>query len=460
MFSFITACSDEANENDLVDLHVVANQDVISINIPLELNETTLSINSEFSFTLQGLKSNGIDLVTISNDIEWSLSDGAVSAIDQQGLLQAGAIAEEVTITAKFGIFTESIDIRISAAKFDRVDQLHDSVFSINMCQSQELQPVGRYVDDNGDEEIRAVDSTTLKNINWTILNQEDRSPSKRAYIEFSSDNRTILHTLSAGDIIVQATTPSLIISSDVTVEFDQEVSNNLNTVKLCLADNTDINSCSVTSPSVEQDKALSFVSIANYQAADGSNFYQNITRNSQWGISNISDATIDFTTDRQQLEVTGVTEDTTPDLSVACGAIQQSLDAIDITAGVTLDTTVSCGVACVESSVNIGINKLAVLSFEVTANDILLTDDESVTLTSQPVELDLIVKVNLSNGDLTPITDDEGLSYIIIPIDGQFDSIEDKADSLGVFTVLGAGTAKILLTYRTVSFTVIVEIP
>lgn len=460
LFSLLVACSDTEDETTLVDLHIIASQDVIAINFPTDTTETTLSINSEYYFTVQGLKSNGVDLVTITRDIEWSLSDGAASTIDRQGRFSAGEIAESVTLTAKFGFLSASIDIRVSSAKFDRVIELNEQAFGINMCQSQALNPLGSYVDENGDEEIRPVDNVIINDIEWTVVNKEDESASQRAYIE-TSNNQPALYTLAAGDIIIRATATSLVSDSAITVDFDQTVSGGLNSIKLCPA-GEDINNCEVTSASIEKDQVLSLIAAGNFQAADGSSFNENITRNSQWGMSNAESASIAFSTDRQQLEVMGeIDEKSTTTVSVACGKIEQSLDGIELSQGVTLNIPLSCdsSTTCSSSSVEINIDELSVLSFVVTANDISLTHDKSVYLGSYPEEISLVVKADLSNGSQPDITDDDSLAYSILPIDGQLDVIE-KTGTPGVFTVLDTGTAKIQLHFRGESFIAVIEVP
>ncbi|MBT3203827.1 MAG: hypothetical protein HOM14_04350 [Gammaproteobacteria bacterium] len=462
LFTFVAACSDVDDEANLVNLHAVASQDVISINFP-EATETTVSISSEVKFTLQGLKSNGIDTVTIEQDVEWSLSAGAVSTINQLGLFTAAETSEDIILTATFGFLSESIDIKVSSAKFDQVVKLDedDSGFSINMCQSQSLVPVGLYVDENGDEEIRPVDSTIINTIDWIVTNEEDGSVSQRAYIETATDNQIFIHTFASGNIIVQAKAVSLLTGEEVTsVDFNQTIENGLNSIKLCDSSDIDLSNCAVTDPEVEKDQFISLIAVADYQAADGSNYFENISRNSKWGISDSLNASSVFSSDRQQLDITGEVEDSSITVSVACGNIEQAVD--DILPGVILETLVSCGanVECQQASQQIEITNLSVLSFDVTANDIDLTDDVSISLSSRPAEITLFVTANFSNGDSDIITDDNLLDYTIIPIDGQSDVIETITDSPGVFTVLAAGTAKIKLFFRGETFYVVIEIP
>jgi hypothetical protein len=456
----VAGCSDPDRENQLVDIFETAGQDVIGISFPAA-TETTVSINSQVNFTLQGLRSNTVDVVPLTRNVNWSLSAGAISSIDQNGLLTAASTAESITLTASFGVFTESLNILVSAAKFDRVVQLHDSAFSIDMCRSQVLRPVGRYVDENSNEEIRPVDSSIINTVEWIILNQEDLSPSQRAYVA-TAGNAASLHTLASGDLIIQARAPSVFAGGAVTSQdFSQTVGSALNSIKLCLSSAVDLSSCSATSARVEKDSATSFIAVGNYPGTDGVNLDENITRNSQWGISNAINASAVFSLDRERIDITGNVEDTTVAVSVACGVIEQSLAGIDITQGVNLTTPVSCGTntACRVANSSINIDELTVLSFDVSANGIPLTDNALVALDARPVEISVVVNANFSNASQVDVTADNTLDYTIIA-DAQARVIEPTAGSPGTFTVLGPGTARIEIDYRNESFVALILVP
>ncbi|MCP3689576.1 MAG: hypothetical protein GY784_14305, partial [Gammaproteobacteria bacterium] len=81
----ITACADSEGETHLVDLHTVASQDIVGIMFATDTEEI-ISINSQYAFSLLGLKSNGSEQVTLTDNVEWSLSAGAESTITQQGI--------------------------------------------------------------------------------------------------------------------------------------------------------------------------------------------------------------------------------------------------------------------------------------------------------------------------------------------------------------------------------------
>ena len=458
LFIFLTACSD-GDETNLVNLHTVANQDIISISFPDE-TETTHSINSEYDFRLQGLKSNGVDTTTISGEIQWSLSDGAVSNIDQNGHFTASANAELITVTADFGFFSDSIEIKVSSAKFDQVVQLDKNVLIIDMCRSQTVRPIGRYVDEINNEEIRPVDNITINTIDWIIRDQETNNPSQRGHIETLGDQAT-LHTLAEGNIVIQAKAFSQYSNTEVTSDdFNQAITNNLNSIKLCYSSTSDLSNCVVTNASVEKDKSISFISVANYQALDGSNFNENISGNSKWGEDNVLNASIALSTDRQQLNITGEIEESNATISVACGDIEQAIDSIDISQGVVLDTPVSCstGASCVTSSTTVLIDQLSVTALKVSANDTDLNSAEALTLTVRPDEISLITTAAFSNNTESIITSDTGLVYSITI--GKDVVIEEKAGSVGVYTVLGAGTAEVKLDFRGETFYALIEIP
>ncbi|MFW2373250.1 MAG: hypothetical protein ACN4GM_09020 [Gammaproteobacteria bacterium] len=456
----LNACSDAENENNLVNLHTTANQDIISINFPAD-TETILSISSQYAFVLQGTQSNNIDTINIIDDVQWSLSDGANSRIDQNGLFTASATAELITLTARFGIFTESIDIQVSDAKFDRVIQLNDGgAIIIDMCQSQTFKPVGLYIDGNNNDEIRPVDSIIINTIEWIVLDQATNTPSQRAYIE-TLNNQATLQALADGDLIIQAKAFSEFAGIDVTsIDFSQQITANINLLKLCNNTDTDLATCNVSSAKVEKDKVLSLISVANYDAQDGSNFNENISANSKWGIDNSANATIAFSANRQQLDITGIIEETSVVVSVACGDIEQPIDSIDITQGVVLDSEVSCNTTsnCQFASASIGIDQLTVSALNVSANGTDLTSTETLILDTRPDEITLITTAVYSNSSEKDITSDSELVYSITA--GNNDVIEEISGSLGVYTVLGNGTAEIKLDYRGETFFAVISIP
>lgn len=452
LLAVLTACTDDSDESNLVDVHTLAAQDIIAITFEFDGSDIILSANSEFEFILQGLKSNGRDVVTITQDVQWSLTDGAASRVDQHGRFTAGPVTELITLTAKFGLLTTTIDIRVSAAKFDRVVQLSEQDIDLNQCQSQTFEPLARYIDEDNNEEIRPVDSNNINAIEWIILNQENRSVSQRAYIE-TIDNKSVLNALAAGDIIIQARAISLVSNSEVTsAEFTQSVSNMLNSIKLCRSNDTDLNSCGLTSASIEQGQVLSLTAVGNFQTPDGSNFNENITKNSKWGIDNTLNASGDFSNaiSRQHYLVTGETEASVSTVSVACGEITQPIVSENITQGISLDGEVSCSnTNCFSTSISLDITNLSVESFEVIANDITLSDDVAITLDTRPDKITLKVTANFVNNTRREITTDSSLIYSIIDIDGSESVIEEESGSPGTFTVLAAGTARIQLNYR-----------
>ena len=459
LFVLLNACSDADNEINLVNLHTVADLDVTSIDFPAD-TESILSINSEYDFQLQGLKSNGIDLIDISNNIKWSLSDGALSNINQQGHFTASVTAEIITLTAQFGHLTQSIEITVSDARFDQVVQFNGQVLSIDMCRSQDFKPIARYVDSNGADEIRPVDSTIINTIEWTVRDLADNNVSKRAHIE-TSNNQASLRTLAAGDLIIQATASSVFQGMDVTsADFSQNVSNGLNSIKICRNSDSDLSICGVTDVSVEKDRTLSLIAVGNYQAADGSNFNENISKNSKWGVDNTVIASIALPADQQRLDVTGNIENSNANVSVACGDIVEALDGVDIVQGVTLSSSVSCDAECFSSLTLVRVEPPSVDSLEVTANGISLENNTGITLNSRPAEITLEVIANFVNGGSEDVTSDIDLIYDVIAPSGQPDVVEEKSGSLGTFTVLSGGLAEIELLFQNRRFTVLITVP
>jgi len=455
----LAACSDADKEKALVDLLTTAGQDLIAINFPAATTQDLISVDTFVDYRIEGLKSNGVDVVPVYDNIRWSLSAGAVSSIDENGRLSSGPVAEVVTVTAQLGILTATQVVTVSAAKFDRVIKLDDAPVMINMCQSQQIQPVGSYLNDDGSEEIRPVDNTVINSITWLVKNQEDGTPSQRAYIK-TENNLVELRALEAGNIIIQAQAKSLSSGGVVTsVDFNQTLDNNLNSLKLCLKSETDLAACVLSSVDIIENAVASLMTVANYQAADGSNYYQNISAYSKWGSDNTSNASIALSADRQQLDVTGNTPASTTNISVACGNIEQTVTDSAIKNGVVLDVPVSCAsgnINCLRATVPINVTSKTVTSLTVTANSTALVDNTALVLASRPATIVLDVTANFSDNTSQNVTADANTIYnnrsglVVVAIPG----------SPGEYNVLIAGDADIQIIFQGVIFVAKITIP
>ncbi len=456
----LSACSDAGKEKELVDLFTTASQDLVAINFDAATTEDLISIDTFFDYRIEGVKSNGVDVVPVNGNIRWSLSDGAVSSIDQNGRLSSGSVAELVSVTATFGVLSTTLDVTVSAAKFDQVIKLNDTPVSINMCQAQPIQPIARYLNDDGSEEIRPVDNTVINTITWLIRNQEDDAPSQRALIK-TANSLAELQALATGGVIIQAQAKSLSSGNIVTsVDFSQTLGHNLNSLKLCHKSETDLSTCTLSSVNIVQNAVLPIMAVANYQAANGSSYNQNISAFSKWGSDNISNATIALSADRQQLDVTGKTSGTTANVSVACGNIEQTVSDSAIKNGVVLDVPVTCAsgnVNCLRDTAAININSKTVSSLTVTANNTALVDDTALVFASQPpATIVLNVTANYSDNSSLDVTADTGTVYTNRSALG----VIAKAGSPGEYTVLTAGNADIQITFDSQVFIAKITIP
>ncbi len=455
----VSACSDADKEKELVDLFTTASQDLIAINFPAASTEDLISINTFFDYQIEGLKSNGVDIVPVNDNVSWSLSAGVVSSIDQNGRLSSGSVAEVVTVTARLGVLIATLDVTVSAAKFDQVVKLNSTPVSINMCQAQQIQPIGSYLNDDGSEEIRPVDNTVINSITWLIRNQEDDAPSQRAFIK-TENSLTELQALATGNVIIQAQAKSLSTGNVVTsADFNQTLDHNLNSLKLCFKSETDLATCTLSSVDVVENAVLSIMAVGNYQAANGSTYNQNISAYSKWGTDNTSNATIAFSADRQQLDVTGNTSGTTANISVACGNIEQTVSDSAIKNGVVLDVPVTCAsgnINCLPDTAVINISSKTVSSLTVTADGNALVDNTAFALASRPSTIVLNVTANYSDNTSQDVTIDTNIFYnnrsalIVIA----------KSGSLGEYTVLTAGEAEIQIIFQSQVFIAKITIP
>ncbi|VAW50521.1 hypothetical protein MNBD_GAMMA06-2259 [hydrothermal vent metagenome] len=463
LFFMLTACSDAENEKDLVDLFTTASQDLIAIQFIDGTTEDIISIDTFFDYSIEGLKSNGVDVIPISDNIEWSLSDGATSTIDQNGRLSTGSVAETITVNAKFGILITSFSVFVSAAKFDKVIELNSTTVAINLCQSQSINPIGSYIDDDGSEEIRPVDNTTINTITWLIRNQEDDTASQRAFIK-TENSQAELQALETGNVIIQARATSLnsgaVVTSD---DFNQTLDHNLNSLKLCLKSNTGLNTCTLNNTEVIKDNTISLMTVANYQASNGSNFDQDVSALSKWGTDDTDIATIALSADRQQLNITGNTANSTVAISVACGNVEQTVQNSDIEEGVVLTEPVTCAngnINCLDATADVGITEniqTDLDSLTVTVNNATLTDGTALIIPGQqPITIILVVTANFSDNTTEDVTADSDVTY-----NNQTTTVIDQvAGTPGTYTVLAAGQAEVEMTFQGITFTAIFVIP
>jgi len=444
IYSFIlllSACSDSDNEDVIVDLFAAASLDLIEISFPADTNEDVISVSSFFDYNIDGLKSNGIDRVPVTTNTDWSLSDGAQSTIDQSGRLTAGSVAENLTITAKVGHLTASFDVRISAAKFDQVIELNSTAVSLNMCQEQRIVPIGNYINDDGSpDEQRSVDSSVINTIEWTIRNEGDGSASQRAFIN-TENNLVYLQAYETGDVIIQATAPSVSQGGTLVTsrEFEQTLANNLNDIKICLESDTNLATCTLSDNDVVENNVVSLIAVGNYNLSNGGTVDENISEFSKWGINN-SNASIAFSADRQQLNVTGETTETTTtttEISVACGKIEQTIVDADLETGVVLDEAVSCAIdsaVCFQTTETMDILPEIVETLSVTVNDVDLENNIALALSSRPAELVFEVTANFTNGTSRVVTEETAYTNI------STDVVTEINTKKGEYTVLDTG--------------------
>lgn len=456
----LAACGDAEKEKALADLFTTASQDLIAINFPVATTEDLISTDTFFDYKIEGLKSNGVDVVSVEGDIRWSLSDGAVSTIDQNGRLSSGSVAEVVIITAEFGILSTTQEVTISAAKFDRVIKLNSTPVTINMCQKQKIQPIASYLNDDGSEEIRPADNTVINAITWLVRNQEDGTPSQRAFIK-TENSLVELQALETGNVIIQARAKSLSSGNVVTSpDFNQTLGNNLNNLKLCLSSETDLVSCVLNNTNIIENNTVSLMAVGNFQAVDGSSYNQNISAFSKWGIDNSSNASIAFSADRQQLDVTANIADSTAVISVACGNIEQPVLDSEIKNGVVLAISVTCAsgnLNCLRSTAIVNVTAQTVLtSLTVIANGTELIDNTALVLAIQPVTILLKVTANFSDGSSQDITTNANTIYNNLTST----IIAEIFNTPGSYTVLSDGNAEIQITYQGKVFVAKIIIP
>ena len=269
------------------------------------------------------------------------------------------------------------------------------------------------------------------------------------------------MRALETGNVIIQAQAKSLNSGSVITsADFNQTLDHNLNSLKLCPGSETDLATCVISDTDVIENDVASLMAVGNFQAADGSNYNQNISALSKWGVDNNTNAGIAFSADRQQLDVTGKNADSTAVISVACGNIEQTVLDSEIENGVVLATAVTCAsgtLNCLHSTANVNVLAQTTLtSLTVTNNGLALVDNTALVLATRPVTIGLNVTAVFSDGTTQDVTADTDITY-----DNQSPAIiADILATPGSYTVLSDGEAVIQITFQGQTFTARITIP
>lgn len=454
----LISCGDAEDEQRLLDLFTVAGLDLVEIRFPAGSTENIISIDSFFDYTVEGVQSNMVDTIDVTSEVEWTISAGALSSIDQTGRLSTGSSAEIVTITATVGNLSASQMVTVSEALFDKVVQLNATAVDSAMCQRTTIVPVGRYVNTDLTEEIRRVDNADIGSIEWQIANKEDMSASQRARVE-TTGTLTELIGYEAGTVLIVARAVSRFsMTTEVSDEFEQDIDNTLDSISACFGDADSIGVCGLASVDVPIDAPTSIIAVGTFQLSGGGTEERNITALAKWGIDN-TNTTIALSADGSQLELTGVTQDASSSITLACGEIEQSFTDLELAAGVVLDEAVSCDAAntdCFASTVDINVIEPDLDSLNVQVNNESLTDDVTQTFTSRPVSLEFDVTAIFNRTDNVVVTDDAGLVYT----NNTPTLISEVAGTPGLYTVNSAGDVELVLSYQSVSFTVRLTIP
>jgi len=330
---------------------------------------------------------------------------------------------------------------------------------SYNLIQHRyRLICVGKYINEDRTEETRPVDNNVINTIEWIITKQEDGTPTQRAFIK-TENNVVKLQALETGGVIINARAVSLDSGNLVTsIDFNQTLDHNLNSLKFCLKSETDLSACTLGSTGLILNNIVSIMAVANYQASNGSNFNENVSAYAKWGIDNTSNASIAFSTDRQQIDITGNLANTSVNISAACGNIEQTVLDGQIASGVVLSESVSCAsgnLNCLLSVANMAISAETLVSLSVSANETNLVDNQALALATKPLRIALLVTANFSNSSSRDITEDVAVTYT-----NRTTSVISERVTPGDYNVLTSGDAEVQITYQGETFTALITIP
>lgn len=217
--TLLLGCTKE-EDTDAIRQHYQADElniDAIEIS-PKEEFASRHNINTQFE--AYGLLADAEDDVadqTITDKVIWSLNEGAVSKISQNGLFTSAKVNEQVTVTATFVDMVQSVIVNVTDSPLFSITI--DEVDSVDVCRNLDLTARGILTD--GFEVPLENDSLV-----WTT--------NETTHAEFKKDTVATLSTYLAGSVEVTATDRS---NDEISSTVSIAIQANLITVTLDSAD-------------------------------------------------------------------------------------------------------------------------------------------------------------------------------------------------------------------------------
>lgn len=156
-------CDSNGDTEQLSNLIAVASEGFEALQITGAAD--VISINDVQNLTVSASNEAGVS-VPLDN-ADWSSSDNSIATVSSSGVVTAGSVDGEVSITASFGNLTTSKSIRVSSAPLSAINVLFNTAnvetVEVNECSAVQFEASGIFLGEE-DEPRNITDS-----VSWTV---------------------------------------------------------------------------------------------------------------------------------------------------------------------------------------------------------------------------------------------------------------------------------------------------
>ena len=253
----LVACDSDGDDQLLSNLVSIADDNLTGLNI--QGTTAVLSIGQTTTLDLSARTDAGTTVGV--SDADWTSSDTSIATVSNSGVVTAGGVDGDVTITASFGILSTSTVISVSSAPLNSIDILvgnsSDVIVEIDACRDLQLSAQGFFQGEEGSP--RNISDSVLWSASPATASIDDSEPG-------------LLRTTVAGTVTVTATSENLmtVTGSPVVGTQDFTVADTLTAIRIEGNDSE-----------LRFGNAVQFRAIATY--SDGSE--ADVTDNTVWAI-------------------------------------------------------------------------------------------------------------------------------------------------------------------------------
>ena len=216
----LVACDSDGDDQLLSNLVSIADDNLTGLNI--QGTTAVLSIGQTTTLDLSARTDAGTTVGV--SDADWTSSDTSIATVSNSGVVTAGGVDGDVTITASFGILSTSTVISVSSAPLNSIDILvgnsSDVIIEIDACRDLQLSAQGFFQGEEGSP--RNISDSVLWSASPATASIDDSEPG-------------LLRTTVAGTVTVTATSENLmtVTGSPVVGTQDFTVADTLTAIRI-----------------------------------------------------------------------------------------------------------------------------------------------------------------------------------------------------------------------------------